>query len=112
MAAVRVTVFNSVYLSGNLDDDSNCEVGMIQFPSGKTPGGQAAQWLYEITLREEFAKINELTGMITLSSRNTNKSWGKESCGQLGRDGGLRLWFDGTLSEGGTILQGFIKLYT
>jgi hypothetical protein len=31
----------------------------------KTMGGQTAQGLYEITLREEFAK-NELTGSITL----------------------------------------------
>jgi hypothetical protein len=29
---------------------------------------QAAEGLYEITLREEFAKMNELTGSITLSS--------------------------------------------
>jgi hypothetical protein len=72
-------------------------------------GRRQEEWLYEITLREEFAKINELTGVITLSSRNTNRSWGKESCGQLGRDGGLRLWFDGMLSEGSTILHGVHK---
>ncbi len=31
-------------------------------------GGQTAQGLYKITLREEFARLNELTGSITLSS--------------------------------------------
>jgi hypothetical protein len=32
-------------------------------------GGQTAQGMYEITLREEFAKMNELTGSNTLSLR-------------------------------------------
>jgi hypothetical protein len=41
---------------------------MISFPNGKTIGGQAAQGLYEITLREEFARLNELTGSLTLTS--------------------------------------------
>ncbi len=31
-------------------------------------GGQAAQGIYEITLREEFTKVKKLTGSITLSS--------------------------------------------
>ncbi len=30
--------------------------------------GQAAQGLYEIMLREEFARLNELTGSLTLTS--------------------------------------------
>jgi hypothetical protein len=29
--------------------------GIISFPNGKTLSGQAAQGLYKITLREEFA---------------------------------------------------------
>ncbi len=40
--------------------------------------GVAAQGLYEITLREEFARMNELTGSLTLTSgvqaRATDKS--------------------------------------
>ncbi len=51
-----------------MDDDSNFELGIISFPNGKTLSGQTAQGLYEITLHEEFAKINELTGSISLSS--------------------------------------------
>ncbi len=31
-------------------------------------GGQAAQGLYEITFREEYARLNELTGSLTLTS--------------------------------------------
>jgi hypothetical protein len=56
-----------MFLIGAMDDDSNCEVGIISFPNG-TLGGQTAQGLYEITLREEFARLNELTGSITLTS--------------------------------------------
>jgi hypothetical protein len=51
-----------------MDDDSNCEAGIISFLNGKTLGGQTVQGLYEITLREEFARLNELTRSITLSS--------------------------------------------
>jgi hypothetical protein len=51
-----------VFLSGGLEDGSNCEAGTISFPNGKTLGDQAAQGLFEITLQEEFAKMNKLTG--------------------------------------------------
>jgi hypothetical protein len=34
----------------------------------KTLGGQTAQGLYEVTLREEFPRLNELTGSLTLAS--------------------------------------------
>jgi hypothetical protein len=51
-----------------MDDERNCELGIISFPNGKTMSRQAAQGLYEITLHEEFARMNELTGSITLSS--------------------------------------------
>jgi hypothetical protein len=57
-----------MFLAGGLDAKSNCEVGIITFPNGQTLGGQAAQGLYEITLREEFARLNELTGSLTLTS--------------------------------------------
>jgi hypothetical protein len=57
-----------MFLSGGLDDDSDGEAGIISLPNGKTLGGQAAQGLYEITLRQEFAKLNELSGSLTLAS--------------------------------------------
>jgi hypothetical protein len=65
---IGATVSHSMFLSGGLDDKSNCEVGIISFPSGQKLGGQEAQGLYEITLREEFARLNELTGSFTLTS--------------------------------------------
>jgi hypothetical protein len=57
-----------MFLAGGLDDKSRCEVSIITFPDGQTLGGQAAQGLYEITLREEFARLNKLTGSLTLTS--------------------------------------------
>jgi hypothetical protein len=57
-----------MFLASGLDDDSRCEVGIVPFPDGKALSGQAAQGLYEIMLREEFARLNELTGSVTLAS--------------------------------------------
>jgi hypothetical protein len=56
-----------------MDDDSHSEAKIIQFPDEKAMGGQMTQAIYEITLREEFAKLNELTGTITFIS-------GKQGC--------------------------------
>jgi hypothetical protein len=64
----RSIVSHSVYLSRNMVDDRNCKVGIIQFPDEKTLGGQIAQTIYEITFKEEFAKMNKHTSTITLSS--------------------------------------------
>ncbi len=57
-----------MYLAGGLDDDSRCEVGIVTLPVGKVLNGQVAQGLHKITLREEFARLNELTGSLTLTS--------------------------------------------
>jgi hypothetical protein len=67
-AKIGSTASHTMFLSGGLDDGSNCEVRIISFPNRKTIGGQAAQGLYEITHREEFARLNELTGSLTLTS--------------------------------------------
>jgi hypothetical protein len=67
-AKISSTASHAMFLSGGLDDGSDCEAGIISFPNGKTIGGQAVQGLYEITLREEFARLNELTGSLTLTS--------------------------------------------
>jgi hypothetical protein len=67
-ASIGATASHAVFLSSTMDDESNCESGIISFPNGKTLSRQAALGLYEITLREEFARMNELIGSITLSS--------------------------------------------
>jgi hypothetical protein len=53
-----------MYLTGGLDDESRCEVGIVTLPDSKVLNGQVAQGLYEITLREEYARLNELTGSL------------------------------------------------
>jgi hypothetical protein len=65
---IGATASHSMFLAGGLDDKSNCEAGIISFPNGQKLGGHWAQGLYEITLREEFARLNELTGSLTLTS--------------------------------------------
>jgi hypothetical protein len=67
-AKIGSTALHAMFLSGAMDDDSNYETGIISFPNGKTLGEQTAQGLYEITLREEFARLNELTGSLILAS--------------------------------------------
>jgi hypothetical protein len=92
---IGATDSRSMLLAGGLDDKSNCEAGIISFPNGQTLGGQAAQGLYEITLREEFARLNKLTGSLTLTSgiQATAGEHTQEHSGQPGRDGsvGIRL---------------------
>jgi hypothetical protein len=61
-------VSHSMFLAGGLDDESRCEVGMVTLSDGKVLNGLAAQGLYKITLREEFARLNELTSSLTLTS--------------------------------------------
>ncbi len=57
---VGATASHTMFLSGGLDDESSCEVGMVTLHDGKVLSGLASQGLYEITLREEFARMNEL----------------------------------------------------
>jgi hypothetical protein len=65
---VGATVSHTMFLAGGLDDESRCEVGVVTLPDGRVLNGQVAQGLYEITLREESARLNELTGSLTLTS--------------------------------------------
>ncbi len=65
---IGATVSHTMFLAGDLDDESNCEVGTVTLRYGKVLGGMASQGLYEITLREEFARMNELAGSLTLTS--------------------------------------------
>jgi hypothetical protein len=65
---IGATVSHTMFLTGGLDDESRCEVGIVTLPDGRVLNRQVAQGLYEITLREEFAWLNELTGSLTLTS--------------------------------------------
>ncbi len=39
-AKIGATVSHAMFLSGAMDNDSNCKTGIISFPNGKTLGGQ------------------------------------------------------------------------
>jgi hypothetical protein len=53
IAKKGATTSHSVYLSRGMDG----KYGIIQFPSGKTMGGQTAQAICDISLTEEFSKM-------------------------------------------------------
>jgi hypothetical protein len=65
---IGATISHTMFLTGGLDDESRCKVGIVTLPDGRVLNGQVAQGLYEITLWEEFARLNELTGSLTLTS--------------------------------------------
>jgi hypothetical protein len=47
---IGATVSHTMFLTGGLDDESRCEVGIVTLPDGRVLNGQVAQGLYEITL--------------------------------------------------------------
>jgi hypothetical protein len=49
---IGATISHTMFLTGGLDDESRCEVGVVTLPDGRVLNGQVAQGLYEITLRE------------------------------------------------------------
>jgi hypothetical protein len=46
----------------SLTDGSYCEAGVLELPGGRKIGGQANQAIYEITVLEDYAMLNYLTG--------------------------------------------------
>jgi hypothetical protein len=55
-----------VDLGGGLDNDGNCEVGLYEV-NGVPLRNQMATAMYEIYVRQEWARANDLTGTIKLS---------------------------------------------
>jgi hypothetical protein len=45
-----------------------CKTGVLELLGGRKIGGQATQAGYEITVLEGYAKLNDLTGTITVVS--------------------------------------------
>jgi hypothetical protein len=54
-----------VNLVGGLDSDSNCKVGLFEV-NGAPLRSQVATVMYEIYVRQEWARANDLTGTIKL----------------------------------------------
>jgi hypothetical protein len=59
------TISLSTFLHGDLTNGSYCETGMLELSRGRKIGGQA---IYEIMVLEEYTKLNDLTGTITVAS--------------------------------------------
>jgi hypothetical protein len=100
-----------MFLSGAMDDDSNCETSVISFPNEKTLGGQTAQGLCEVTLREEFARLNELTGSLMLASGVQARAGEKSMVDSLE---GTIIWEYDSMACPETIVQlykGIMKVY-
>jgi hypothetical protein len=62
------TISHSTFPHGDITDGSYCETGVLELPGGRKIGGQATQAIYEITVLEEYTKLNDLTGTITVAS--------------------------------------------
>ncbi len=84
-----------------MDVHSNCVGGVIT----KTIGSQIAQGLFKITLREEFVKMNELTGTITCLP-GFRQEWQIRARWKVGRYRGVGLRRVGLPSDGDAIVQG------
>jgi hypothetical protein len=69
-ATPGTTISHSTFLHGDLTDRSYCETGVLELPGGRKIGGQA---IYEITVLEEYAKLNDLTSTITVASGISTK---------------------------------------
>jgi hypothetical protein len=61
-----MTTSHSFFLAGGLDSGHHCSRDTLHLGDGGKHDYQSAQTVIELTLTEEFAKINELTGKICL----------------------------------------------
>jgi hypothetical protein len=48
---IGATISHTMFLTGGLDEESRCEVGVVTLPDSRVLNGQVAQGLYKITLR-------------------------------------------------------------
>ncbi len=66
---VGTTVSHSTFLVGGLSTvESDCSTGYLDIKDGLSIKGQAAQAVFEITVRVEMARVNDLEGSIKFDS--------------------------------------------
>jgi hypothetical protein len=65
---IGTSTSHSSFLAGDLTDAGDCSTGVIEMKMGEKLEGQATQAVYEITVTEGYAKINDLRGTITFDS--------------------------------------------
>jgi hypothetical protein len=55
------------FLVGDITDSADCTTSITETGKGKKLGGQAAQAVCKITITDEYAKINDLSGILTFN---------------------------------------------
>ncbi len=76
---VGTSTLHSAFLVEDLTDAGNCITGIIVSKTGRKMGGQAAQVVYETTITEDYAGINENSSIITFESgiaAKIRETWG------------------------------------
>jgi hypothetical protein len=102
---IGATVSHTMFLAGDLDDESNCEVGTVTLRDGKVLGGMASQGLYEIT--EGGVREDE-----RVDRQSDAGLWGageggrQEHCGQPRRDCGVGVRSHGVPADYPQAVQG------
>jgi hypothetical protein len=64
---IGVSTSFHTYLKGGVDINNNCEVGTYEY-DGKEYTKQVVLASYEVLLRQEWARANDITGMLTMAS--------------------------------------------
>jgi hypothetical protein len=64
-ARIGTTTSHSFFMAGDLDDGHHCQTGSVSI-GNKVLEYQATQTILEVTLMEEFAKVNDVHGSIRL----------------------------------------------
>jgi hypothetical protein len=64
---IEVSTSFHTYLKGGVDINNNCEVGTYEY-DGKEYTKQVVLASYELLLRQEWARANDITGMLTMAS--------------------------------------------
>ncbi len=64
---IQVSTSFHTYLKGGVDINNNCEVGTYEY-DGKEYTKQVVLASYEVLLRQEWARANNITGMLTMAS--------------------------------------------
>jgi hypothetical protein len=64
-ARIGMTTSHSFFVAGGLDDGHHCQTGSVSM-GDKVLEYQATQTILEVTLMDEFAKVNDVHGLIKL----------------------------------------------
>jgi hypothetical protein len=75
-AKINSCTLHSFFISGSLDRKHNCEVGAVVFGI-YTLDYQSAQTVLEISLMEEFAKVNDMTSCLGKFNQRQRTNWSR-----------------------------------